>query len=236
MFRYLYPILFLCLSACASLAPGSSALEEKEVESKFQAGSIDIAAFRPIPWSLVRDDLQPNFGQTNARDLLDDVVPNVGGDDFRVRRSSQSDIRGNIAGPVINDVQGSQSETNTDNEGTTTTTSSSTQSNENTRATPETINVTAPSNGTSRAADIALNAAITSAGFDPNLQYRSATALFQNIQLLDRYLEHGVSNDDLSRAYLMRVQITVNPFARQQPYDIYTTPVSYTHLTLPTKA
>jgi hypothetical protein len=53
------------------------------------------------------------------------------------------------------------------------------------------------------------------------MKYRAATALFQNIQLLDRYIDNAAFDD--RPAYLIRSQITVSPFAHQLPYDVFAT-------------
>ncbi|HEV7694456.1 MAG TPA: hypothetical protein VGO52_26705 [Hyphomonadaceae bacterium] len=70
----------------------------------------------------------------------------------------------------------------------------------------------------------AISASIPStfaADLDPSLQYRLATALFQEIQLLNSYVAGQVTADD-EVAFLMRAQISVRPYARQEPVDVHT--------------
>lgn len=55
---------------------------------------------------------------------------------------------------------------------------------------------------------------------DPILRYTAATALFQEVQFLNRYLRDAALNRKW-RSYVVRLQINVAPFARDQPYDVY---------------
>ena len=57
---------------------------------------------------------------------------------------------------------------------------------------------------------------------DPMLAYTAATALFQEVQLLNRYVQNAAQKHGY-HPYLVRLQIGVMPFARNQPYDVFTT-------------
>ena len=59
-------------------------------------------------------------------------------------------------------------------------------------------------------------------GLDQMTRYWAATALFQEINLLTRYVR-DVALGENKRAYVVRFQVTLHPHRRQQAYDAYTT-------------
>ena len=59
-------------------------------------------------------------------------------------------------------------------------------------------------------------------GPDAMLRYTAATALFQEVQLLNRYIRDAAIPNGY-RPYLVRVQVSLMPSRRHAPYDTYTT-------------
>ncbi|MCJ7547722.1 MAG: hypothetical protein MUP30_13045 [Deltaproteobacteria bacterium] len=57
---------------------------------------------------------------------------------------------------------------------------------------------------------------------EPMLEYTAAAALYQEVQLLSRYVEDAALKYDC-QAYVIRMQVGVLPYNRNQPYDVYTT-------------
>jgi len=55
---------------------------------------------------------------------------------------------------------------------------------------------------------------------DPILQYNVAAALFQEVRLLEKYLDYIEERYNLL-AYIIRLNVSLQPFARNQPYDAY---------------
>lgn len=55
---------------------------------------------------------------------------------------------------------------------------------------------------------------------NPLLQYQTAVALFQEVKLLNRYVEKAAGRHGFI-PYLVRLQIGVTPYAYRQPYDVY---------------
>jgi hypothetical protein len=53
-------------------------------------------------------------------------------------------------------------------------------------------------------------------------QYQAATALYQEVQLLSRYVRHAAIRTGY-QPYVVRMQVTLMPRARHQPYDAYAT-------------
>lgn len=60
------------------------------------------------------------------------------------------------------------------------------------------------------------------AGPDAMLKYTAATALYQEVQLLNRYI-HDAAIPNGYRPYLVRLQVSLMPSRRHAPYDAYTT-------------
>lgn len=56
---------------------------------------------------------------------------------------------------------------------------------------------------------------------EPIIEYKAAATLFQEVQLLNEYLEHAVIPKGY-RPYLVRLQLAVLPHKRDQPFDIFT--------------
>lgn len=69
------------------------------------------------------------------------------------------------------------------------------------------------------AADVLTDANVQ---FDPGLRYRTASALLQEVALFNRYVRDAAVSRG-SVPYVVRLLITVNPSARREPYDVYTT-------------
>ena len=59
-------------------------------------------------------------------------------------------------------------------------------------------------------------------GIDPFLKYTAATALYQEVKILNRYIQSAARRHHMV-PYLVRLQMTNTPFARHQPYDTYVT-------------
>ena len=57
---------------------------------------------------------------------------------------------------------------------------------------------------------------------DQSLRYRAAAALIQEIALFNRYVRDAAVSRN-SVPYVVRLLVTVNPSARREPYDVYTT-------------
>ncbi|MCK5507372.1 MAG: hypothetical protein KAI50_02495, partial [Desulfobacterales bacterium] len=55
---------------------------------------------------------------------------------------------------------------------------------------------------------------------DPMTQYWTAAALYQEVQLLNRYIS-DLNHDDKYQAYVVRLQISQIPYIRRAPYDSF---------------
>lgn len=63
----------------------------------------------------------------------------------------------------------------------------------------------------------------------PVLQYQAALALYQEVKLLNRYVESAALAHGMV-PYLVRLQIGVNPYASREPFDIYSRIGFFTNL------
>ncbi len=57
---------------------------------------------------------------------------------------------------------------------------------------------------------------------DPMLRFGAATALFQEVQLLNRYVRDAAVREGFT-PYVVRLQVSLMPSARNEPYDAYCT-------------
>jgi hypothetical protein len=57
---------------------------------------------------------------------------------------------------------------------------------------------------------------------EPMLEYTAAAALFQEVQMLNRYVKDAALRYEFM-PYIVRMQVGVMPYARNQPLDVYTT-------------
>ena len=60
----------------------------------------------------------------------------------------------------------------------------------------------------------------TAIALDPHLSYLAATSLYQEVKLLNRYVQDAAIRQGY-RAYIVRLQVTKMPRLRNQPYDTY---------------
>ena len=83
-------------------------------------------------------------------------------------------------------------------------------------------NNTGPQNTVSPTGNISGLAISTITVMDPMSAFMSATALFQEIKLLNYSVEDVVKRDGYI-PYIVRMQVTLMPFKREAPYDVYMT-------------
>lgn len=183
------------------------------VERQADAGSTHVAVTFVAPWDEFVDDLQPKFEMSAAR-ALDLVVPDTLFLDEKVLDALG--LRLKLAPPRT-----SIFETTTEKEATgqpPTRTSEVT-----TKTEPGDVSKLGgaePGAGSRTAAGLPTLA--KSLGLDPMLRHWAALALFQEVRLLNRYVQRAALRSDY-RPYVVRLQVSVIPAARNQPYDAYAT-------------
>lgn len=183
--------------------------------TQLEAGSVTIAPYPVIPWEDISGSLAPNFSIKNADQVLPMVLPRSIISDSAVRSAVGFGVSANLGG-----ISNSKSSvTNTVEDLATGNYDEATQTT-NVERTLSTGEVSLPGIAPSVPAGTSATVAAFSPDFDASLTYRAAAALYQEIQLLNTYLSASVT-DRNKVGYLFRVQITVQPFSRAQPLDVY---------------
>lgn len=197
------------LAACSSVGlrkPPNRAHTQEE------AGSVHFAILSVGDWDDYRSALQPQFALsaesaramaiTPTRTLQDGFL-----DAVRLAATISPEVR-------VSTVSRS---TSTAADGAVSTTGSNTEE-------KKPAGDSAPSAPTSNALPADLRASVpalgTDMGSDPTLSYTAATALYQEVQLLDRYIKDASARTD-SDAYVVRLQVSLMPSAHRRPYDAY---------------
>lgn len=205
---YLAAILpLLTITACKSGIDD----DEHLATSRNDAGMTGIAVINVVRWDDIAAQLQTNFSLT-ADDAFSKVVPTSAFGSLTVR-----DIFGFSAGVGLPTSTLSKSTT------TTTTDGSSSQTATKTRESGPGTAPAAPSlpDATSKIGTALPSASDKEPGVDPALQYQAAKALFEEVKLLNNAVKNVAVGPD-ETAYVVRLKVGVIPFARRQPYDVYT--------------
>lgn len=180
------------------------------------AGSTHMAVLSVAPWDRYRDALQPSF-KLAADDALKTVIPDTLAleqktvDALALKAKVALPTSGTTSSQTITRQTGQPpSETNTVTQST---------------APGDVSKVTFDNSPTSTSASSlppGTSVLGSPLGEDPMLRYWVATALFQEVQLLDRYVRDAAVSADYY-PYLLRMQVTLMPRQRDLPYDAYTT-------------
>lgn len=203
------PPLTLLLAACS---PDTSRIDAHTVRTQAEAGSVTVSVTSVEPWADVAERLQPNFKLATGDDALSKTLPIT--QQALTRTLDALSAQAQIGLPST--TRTVTENTNTDAAGKTTQTRTEEQKE-------------APGEAPKAAAELLQRslkdmtdglAASFEYGKDPVLQYQTATALFQEVQLLNSYLNSAALQSCFT-PYLVRLQIGVTPYARRQPYDVY---------------
>ncbi|UUL83968.1 hypothetical protein [Sphingomonas qomolangmaensis] len=162
----------------------------------------------PIEWDEVATDLQPNFKLDSATALAN-AMPITQSFDERLFDALTANVQAGL--PGVTSLR-------TTNEVTDAETGEIVTTVDNTR-TRQTGTVPAPAGLTPTGAAALTALASPTFGDDPMLRYLAATALLQEVALLNRYIKDQVRWPG-SQAFVVRLQLNVAPNARSMPYDV----------------
>ncbi len=183
------------------------------VERHADAGSTHVAVTLVAPWDEFIDDLQPKFEMSGPRSL-DMVVPDTLFLDEKIFDLLGARLK--TAPPRT-----SITETVTEKEATgAAPTRSSEVTTKKESGDVSRLKAGEPLTGTRKAAD--LPTVSKTPGMDPMLRHWAALALFQEVRLLNRYVQRAALRYGY-RPYVVRLQVSVMPAARNEPYDAYAT-------------
>jgi len=215
------PVLFLSgllIDGCTGRALDPTA-SEKTVQQQDQAGSSHVAVLSSSRFEDYRDALQPTF-KMSSEDALAQAIPSTLLVEERILDAFKAALRVALPSTSV-----TQTETTTK------------QSGADTQQKLERVEKTEPGDiskatfGDSPAKDQDLSklapkdSVVTGTpSLDPMLRHVVATALYQEVQMLNRYVRDAArGNPDKYDAHVVRLQVTVLPSMRTLPYDVYTT-------------
>ena len=218
MKRFTLAMFFIFLNSCSStdVKPDRIYFPETQIE----AGQVYVSMYPPILWYDIVDDLKPNFTVNSANDFLDDVLQ-ITSKNQEINQNRKSFGLG-IGLPTSSTTGTNTTNTNSaiSEDGSTTITGTNTV-----ESTTSQSDGNVPTINTNSAVSSFLTSQpstpTSELGADPFLKYRAATALYQEVQLLNRYLDVEVATNG-TIPYLFRTQIAVQPNARNISLDIYT--------------
>lgn len=200
-------LLTLTLATCGCRA-GSRVFQPTRAESLREAGSVHLAVLAVAPWSEYVQALKPDFG------LQADAALAKVAKDARWRSQASLSASGASAESVLLD-----------------------ESQGGGRKPAKAASALHPAEGSGDGRDGGAflfadgrrererssgEAAEPEVGPDSMLQYSAATALYQEVQLLERYIGDAAIPAGF-RPYMVRLQVSLMPSRRHAPYDVYTT-------------
>lgn len=213
-FRILSLVLLVATTGCTAVPPP---------KNQEEAGSVNVAATLVAPWDEYIGALTPTF-TLSSNDAVNKVMPRTGileekildalGVSARVGLPQTSEAITRSITAKTTQVEGE------DSKETRTTSEDSIQKKEPGKLPDMPSKAQGGDKGVKDLPGAPSDAA-KGLRNDPILEYTAATALYQEVQLLNRYvtdaaLRHGMS------AYIVRLQIGVVPYRKSLAYDIYT--------------
>jgi hypothetical protein len=200
----------LSLGGCATKAPPSRL---KHFESQHQAGTTDAAVIYVEPWDVVAPALSPDF-QLNEDKALERVVPTTTAELNRFLDALSVKFGLGLPSSSV-----ASTETKSQKTG-----EAPTSQLDTTRKTEPGKAPEIPKNAYDqdyRAGKLPGTAVLSKdIAQEPLLHYKAALALYQEVKMLNRYVL-GAARRGNYEPYLVRMQLTLMPFARNSPYDVY---------------
>ena len=201
----------LMLSGCAN---DVNLFEDNyhRVTSKDQAGSSQVAVISIAPWDAYIKALSTNFTISDSS-ALTDVLPDTF--IFTRKELDAKQLGLKLALPTSGTTSTETTTTAADGTETTTGTSTKTKAPGNLATVETTPSVAA---NRSAAAIPGKDLSNLNIGDDPFLQYQVALALKQEVTLLNNQVRDAAVRQGMT-PYVVRMQVTLIPSARNQPYD-----------------
>jgi hypothetical protein len=204
----------LLLAGCQSAE--DKLFKPRLAKSHYDAASTHVAVLSVAPWNDMVDKLQPGFTLTGDGALARSL-PGTQLLMNQLLEATNASLR--VALPTTSITR---AETNTlDQTGTAAPTETRNVTEEE-RSGPGTLPDLGPDpSGGRKVADL------PGLTLDPNklenqavLEYQTANALFQQVQILNNYVRYAVKRTGFT-PYLVSLQVTVLPTARNEPYDVF---------------
>ena len=205
---FLYLLLFvllIILTGCSKVKPPTP----HEVKTQKELGGIHVTLFPLVEFETYRNQLSPKFTLTG------DAALNVVAPYTSSRSYSKFSGMSGSASLGFPTTSGTETITKSTTDGMTTETTEDVE-------TKSFGTVSGSSEGrepTERVLSPDSQGAALSR-LDPMTQYWTAAALYQEVQLLNRYIS-DLNHDDEYQAYVVRLQISQIPYIRRAPYDSF---------------
>lgn len=203
----------MLIGVCGSVGCETYRAPQYRKTSPERVATVDVAVLSVTPWERYKSKLQPAFKLSSAQ-AFQQAVPMAAGYETQVLRETAASLGIGINEDLTDDLA---------DRGTSTTDADGSTTQEPAAA------VTAPAGpgfvpGTlpSLLDPDALGKRNAALGLDPMLRYRAASALFQEVAMLDTYVRDAAVPYGYE-AFVVRLQISVFPRQRYLPYDVYTT-------------
>jgi hypothetical protein len=195
----------------------TSLYEQNRASRQDKAASVHMAVLSVAQWEDYRDALQPAFKMT-PDDAVSQAIPSTLALEEKFLNAFAAKFKVALPGATSTDTATkilSKGQVVTNSQQITKTTSSGDASALTFADSPA---------GSQTAAGLPPSTSVlgTPLSVDPMLRYLAATALYQEVQLLNRYVKSAAIDERYS-AYVVRMQITLMPRMRDEPYDAYST-------------
>jgi hypothetical protein len=214
MYSRHYGIVSGLLAMCLAGGGCTDLYNPRQVSTLEEAGSTHMAVLSVAPWATYRDAIQPQFALT-ADGALQQVLPNTADYQQQILEAFAFRLKAGLPSTSTSATTLTHRETGL----APTVKSDVTQ----TVAPGDASKIDlgpAPTSGS--ASGLPGSALGTPLGFDPMMKYWAALALYQEVQLVNRYLRDAAISASYA-PYLVRLQVTFMPRTRDEPYDVYST-------------
>lgn len=202
-------ILAIAISLAACGTADSVLFKPNEAKTQSDAGTVQVAIVSVEQWDDVAPTLQPKF-DLSPKQALDSVVPITAV--LNERFLNAVGFRLGVGLPRSSELETDITEVSA--EGVETTTESKTESRE-----PGTV----PQPDTGLPANVPLPdlpSATADLEIDPFIRYSTALSLYQEVQLINRYVRNAALRYGYV-PYFVRMHISLSPYGRQRPYDVF---------------
>ncbi|WP_320171745.1 hypothetical protein [Maridesulfovibrio sp.] len=218
-------LLFLViLPGCGKNSP----IRDKGFTSSKQSevAAMDASVLSVIPWEEIQDELQPEFA-INSTKALNEAIPATLNEERKILNSLDAYLKVALAGKLTTlkttTTKATDAQTTVD------------EVREEALTQPD-LSSLSVNDGSLPSHDAGAQA--TSGQVNPRLLYSAATAFYQEIRLLNKYVKYASQKKDYT-PYLVRMQVSLTPMADDARYDAYSTisffPDRFTGATFPEK-
>lgn len=184
--------------------------------------SVHVAVLSVAPWDDYRDAVRPTF-KLSSDEALALSLPTTAALEEKVLDAFSAKLKVALPGTTLNDTKTTHTETGQP------TTAKEDVVRSTTSGDASKLSLDGSPAGDRKASSVGpTNSALaTGVGLDPFTRYLTATALYQEVQILNRYVMETAASEHWT-PYLVRLQVSLMPFRRDLPYDAYSL-ISFFH-------